>query len=581
MKNPVRLLWSGWWIVVLCSVCLVAESEDMLVVRVAGHYGGRLVVGQRAEAKTLNPVTALDRPSREVIGRFHADLIHINRNTQRTEAALAKSWTVSRDSRDYVLHLRQGIKFSDGQPFDADDVVFSFRLYLDEKLNSPQRDLLLMEGQPIVVEKIDSTTVRFHLPKPYAAAERIFDGLAMLPRHLLERQYEDGTLPSAWPLSAPSEQIAGLGPFRLKKYVAGQSLTLERNPYYWKKDSKGQRLPYLNELIFLPVPSEDAETLRFAAGETDVLNRISAQNFTQLSKDAAKNEFARKDLLLDLGPGLEYNFLLFNMNDDTAGRLPEVVKREAWFRQVDFRQAVSLAIDRAGIVRLAYDGRGVPLWSQVTPGNRLWENTALPHPAQSVQLAREKLSQAGFKWTPEGILTDSSGQVVDFTIITSSSSTQRMQMAAMIQQDLGKLGMQVHIVSLEFRSFVQRVTQSHDYDAAIMALATGDVDPNGDMNVWASDGATHLWNLGEKKPATSWEAEMDALMRQQLVTLDFQARKKLYDRVQQIVAEQLPVICIASPDILVGARGRLENFRPAILEHYTLHNVDELSWTPQ
>jgi peptide/nickel transport system substrate-binding protein len=141
--------------------------------------------------------------------------------------------------------------------------------------------------------------------------------------------------------------------------------------------------------------------------------------------------------------------------------------------------------------------------------------------------------------------------------------------------------MQVRVVPLEFRSFVQRVTQSHDYEAAIMGLATGDVDPNGDMNVWMSDGATHLWNLGEKKPATPWEAEMDALMRQQLTTVDFKARKKMYDRVQQIVADQLPVICLASPNILVGAKKPLQNFRPAILEHYTLHNVEELYWTPK
>ena len=269
------------------------------------------------------------------------------------------------------------------------------------------------------------------------------------------------------------------------------------------------------------------------------------------------------------------------MNDDTAGRLPEVAGKQAWFRQLEFRRAVSLAIDRAGIVRLVYEGRGAPLWSQVTPGNQLWRNTSLPQPPQSADLARESLKKAGFSWNRDGVLIDAKGQTVEFTIIASSSNAQRMQIANIIQQDLAKIGMQVHVVSLEFRSFVQRVTQSHDYEAAIMGLATGDVDPNGDMNVWTSDGATHLWNLGEKQPATSWEAEMDTLMRKQLTALDFKARKKMYDRVQQIVAEQLPVICLASPNILVGARKQLQNFRPAILEHYTLHNAEELYWMPK
>jgi peptide/nickel transport system substrate-binding protein len=581
MRDLVPIARASWWIVLLCTACLAADSEEWMVSPgTVGRYGGRIVVAQRAEAKTLNAVTALDRPSREVIQRLHADLIHINRNTQRTEPALAKSWSISKDGKEYVVHLRRGIRFSDGQPFDADDVVFSFHAYLDEKLNSPQRDLLLISGQPIAVEKVDASTVRVRLPQPYAAAERIFDGLAMLPRHLLEKQYADGQLGNAWPLSVAPDQIAGLGPFRLKKYVPGQALTLEKNPYYWKKDTKGQQLPYLDELTFIPVASEDAETLRFEAGDTDILNRISAQNFAQLSKDAA-NESPDKNTLLDLGPGLEYNFLLLNMNDDTAGRLPEIARKEAWFRQMEFRRAVSQAIDRAGIVRLVYEGRGAPLWSQVTPGNQLWRNTSLPQPPQSTEQAREILKKAGFTWTRDGVLTDASGQAVDFTIITSSSNAQRTQIANIIQQDLAKLGMQVRVVPLEFRSFVQRVTQSHDYEAAIMGLATGDVDPNGDMNVWTSDGATHLWNLGERKPATPWEAEMDTLMRQQLTTLDFKARKKIYDRVQQIVADQLPVICIASPNILVGAKKPLQNFRPAILEHYTLHNVEELYWAPK
>jgi peptide/nickel transport system substrate-binding protein len=576
-KGPSRATRSSLVVFFLLVVTLVAATaEDLLTVTGApGHSGGRLVVAQRAEAKTLNPALALDRASREVISRMNAELIHINRNSQGTEAALAKSWQVSKDGKEYTVELRRGVRFSDGQPFDADDVVFSFQVYLDEKVHSSQRDLLVIGGQPMGVEKLDAYHVRFRLAQPYAAAERLFDGFAILPRHLLAKAYAEGKLGESWPLSIAPEQIAGLGPFRLKKYVPGQSLVLERNPYYWKQDASGQRLPYLDEIVFLPVASEDAETLRFEAGETDVLNRVSAPNFVQLGKEEKTYE------LRDLGPGLEYNFLLFNLNDDVAGRLPEVARRQAWFRRVEFRRAASSAIDRAGIVRLVFEGRGVPLWSQVTPGNQLWRNTRLPQPPQSVDHARELLKSAGFRWTADGALTDAAGQPVDFTILTSSSNTQRAQMANIIQQDLAKLGMRVNVVPLEFRSFVQRVTQTHDYDAAVMGLGSGDVDPNGDMNVWTADGATHLWNLGETKPATPWEAEMDTLMHKQLVTLDFKARKQMYDRVQEIVQEQLPIICLASPNILVGARKSLQNFRPAILEHYTLHNADQLYWAPK
>lgn len=541
----------------------------------AGQYGGRLVVSQRAEAKTLNAVTGIDqRLSREVIFRMHADLIHINRVTQRTEPALAKSWTVSKDGRQYTIHLRRGIRFSDGQPFNADDVVFSFQVYLDEKVHSPQRDLLIARGQSITVQKLDPYTVLFKLAQPDAAAERLFDSVDILPKHLLEKSYQDGTLAQAWSLTTPPDQIAGLGPFRFKKYVPGQQITLERNPYYWKVDAKGNRLPYLDEITFLVVASEDAEAIRFQTGDIDVISRLSSENYALLAKDQESRGYR----LQDLGPGLEYNFILFNLNDDTAGRLPDIARKQTWFREVKFRQAVSAAIDRTGIVRLVYQGRGEPLWAQVTAGNKLWLNSSIPKPAQSLSRARELLQSAGFTWNKDGKLQDHNGQVVEFSIISSSSNSQRMQIANIVQQDLAKLGMQVSVVPLEFRSFVQRVTQTHDYEAAVMGLLSGDVDPNADMNVWLSSGATHLWNLGEKQPATPWEAEIDKLMEQQAVTLNYEARKKLYDRVQEIVAEQLPIICVAGPNILVGSKKRLGNFRPAVLDHYTLHNVEELFW---
>src|SRR5256885_6705942 len=207
-----------------------------------GRYGGTLGVGQRTEPKTLNPVTAADAPSREVIGRMTADLIHINRASQQVEASLAKSWTASNDGRVFTLKLRRGLRFSDGQLFDADDVLFTFQVYLDEKVHSPQRDLLIVGGKPLEIQKVDSYTVRFTLAQPYAAAERIFDSLAILPRHLLQDPYHDGRFAQVWNVSTPSAEIAGLGPFRLKEYVAGQRMVLERNPYFWKIDQKKNRL---------------------------------------------------------------------------------------------------------------------------------------------------------------------------------------------------------------------------------------------------------------------------------------------------------------------------------------------------
>ena len=538
---------------------------------VSGQYGGHLTIGERAEPKTFNPVLATDVVSREILGRMMADLIEINRSSQQTEPALARSWKVSPDGRTFLLQLRKGIRFSDGHPFDADDVVFSFEVYTDEKIDSPQRDLLIINGKPITVTKVDQYTVRFTLPAPYAAAERIFDGLPVLPKHLLERQYREGKFAQAWSLSANAQEVAGLGPFRLKEYTPGQKIVLERNPYYWRVDSHNQRLPYLDELVFLFVGTEDAQVLRFEAGETNVLSRISPENYGLLSRGRTRNV-----QLADLGPGLEYNFLVFNQNDLTSKKLDSVSRRQDWFRDLKFRQAVSQAVDRDSIVRLVYGTRGAPLWGNVGPGNKLWMNTSIPHLPRSLDKSRELLRDAGFSWNQTGQLLDPAKQLVEFSIVTSSSNAQRMKMATLLQDDLSHLGMSVHIVPLEFRALINRVFQTFDYDAAIMGLGGGDADPNPEMNVWTSNGTSHLWNLGETSPATAWEREIDQLMQQQMVTLDYSKRKQIYDRVQQIISENVPFIFLATPDTLAAADPYVGNFHPALLDPATLWNADEL-----
>ena len=235
------------------------------------------------------------------------DLIHINRFTQQTESALAASWKISPDGRRYSLRLRHGLRFSDGYPVDSDDVVFSFQVCLDERVNSPQRDLLIVGGKPIVVRKVDSENVEFDLAQPYGAGERLFDSIAILPRHLLEADYRAGKFSAAWSLSTPPSQMAGLGPFRLKEYVPGQRVVLEKNPYYWKADRNGNRLPYLDQIVFLLVPSADAEVARFQSGELDEISRVNVESFSFLSRQAQ----TRGDQIVGCGSKPRVQFSVF------------------------------------------------------------------------------------------------------------------------------------------------------------------------------------------------------------------------------------------------------------------------------
>jgi peptide/nickel transport system substrate-binding protein len=582
MKNlafgtPAKLLLAATFLISVPAARIAAAPQDYAVVHgESGAAGGNLIVALRSEPKTLNPVLSVDATSREVIGVMTADLVHINRETQRTEPALAKSWSVSPDGRKYTLHLRRGIKFSDGAPFTADDVLFSFQLYLDENLHSPQRDLLVLDDKPLIVKKIDAATVEFEFAKPYGPGERVFDGLAIMPSHLLAKPYRDGKLAQTWGSSAGASEIAGLGPFRLKDYLPGQRMTLERNPNYWKSDAKGNRLPYLSNLTFLFVPTEDAQVIKFQSAETHILERAGADNFAVLQRDAKANG----QCLSDLGPGLEFLSLLFNMNQLDPAKSPDIAAKQAWFRDLHFRQAVSLAMDRKGMARLVYNGRATPVWGNVTPGNKLWLNANLPHPDRSVDEAKHILQSAGFSWNAGGALLDPQKHPVTFTILVSSSNSQRTKIATIAQDDLKQLGMDVQVVPMEFRALVDRILNTKEYEAVLMNLVNGDVDPTPEMNLWLSNGETHLWDLGEAKPATLWEAELDRLMQTQLTTPDYPTRKKLYDRVQEITSQNLPFIFLLSPNILVGAQSTVGNFHPAILEPYALWNADQLFFQP-
>ncbi|HZQ52373.1 MAG TPA: ABC transporter substrate-binding protein [Bryobacteraceae bacterium] len=537
-----------------------------------GRAGGTLVISEHSEPKTLNPLMAADTPSKTIVGLTSADLIHINRYTQRTEPALAKSWTASPDGRHYTLYLRHGVRFSDGSPFNADDVIFSWNAYLDEKTHSPQRDLLIISGKPITVRKIDEYTVEFTLAQPYAAAERLFDSIAMLPRHLLQPRYEQGTLAEAWGLGAHPEEIAGLGPFRFKAYVPGQRIVLERNPYYWKKGPNGQALPYLDSIVSIFAANADAEALRFDAGDTDMVSRLSAADYDVLRKDEERRHFH----LYDLGPGLEDDFLFFNQNATSQASMPGLSQKQSWFRQVAFRRAISSAIDRADIVRLAYRGRAYPLSSQASPGNKLWVDRQIPAPVHSVEQARRLLSHCGFKWRQDGSLADSRGNPVNFSILVNAGNPQQVEAATLIQNDLKELGIGVSLDQVEFHTFLNRIFTSYKYEAALMRLADGDADPNSELNVLTSNGSAHVWCLKPAGPPPSWQRDLDRLMQEQLTAMNYPERKRIYDRVQQILWENAPVIYLISPHILVGAKDRVGNFRPAILGTYTLWNAEQL-----
>jgi peptide/nickel transport system substrate-binding protein len=536
-----------------------------------GSPGGRLVVAQRSAAKTLNPVFAIDEPSRAVTGLMHAALVRIHPETGVTEGVLAESWKVSAGGREIAMRLRSGLKFSDGAPLTTDDVLFTLQVHLDPKTGSPQRELLTVSGQPVRFEKTGERDLRFVVAEPYALGERMLGGIAILPKRLLSEPYRQGKLSSTWSLNTPPDLIAGAGPFRLVRYEPGERIVLARNPQYWKKDPAGHPLPYLDEIEFAATAGEDAQVARILGGAADLIAGFGGGSYATLER-AQRNKQLR---VFDAGAGLDYTFLLFNLNP-VEGVAPPA---RGWFRRTAFRQAVSAAVDRRAIANLVYRGRATPLWGHVTSGRRQWRDGSVPTPEPSAGRARELLRQSGFRWDGQGRLIDEKGNRVDFTLIANSANPAYTQTASIVQEDLKPLGIETNVVPLEFRSLVDRVIHRRDFDAAIMAFRPGDADPVADMNVLMSEGRTRLWNMSGR-PVEDWEAEIDRLMRRQIGTIDFARRKADFDRVQRILAGQQPFVCLVSPNVLVAAVESLRNLRPVILGDPALWNADEIFRAP-
>lgn len=529
---------------------------------------GYLVVGIEAEPLTWNRLLATDHVSHVLTERIHAALVRVNLSTQQVEPELAESWSFSEDGRILTFRLRPGVRFSDGVPFTAEDVAFTFRALHDPRAASPLAETAQVGGEPLRPEIVDPLTVRFRLVRRTAVIERLFDSLYILPRHRLEASLKSGEFASAYGMGAPVESVAGMGPFVLKRYIPGQRVVLRRNPHYWKRGPRGERLPLLEGIIFEILPDSNARMLRFLAGDLDLQDNLRPEDFISLR---AKGRPGLR--LLDLGPGMVLERLWFNLNPESSA-VPK--EKRAWFADVRFRRAVSLAIDRDSIVQLVYQGLASPAAGPVSPANRQWRNEAIEPPPLDREEARRLLSEAGFRWDAKGTLQGPKGHPVSFTLVTNADNPRRSRMATLIQDDLAKLGIEMRLAALDFANLVRRITRSFDYEACLLGITQTDPDPSAELPLWLSRAPLHFWHPSQSRPATAWEARIDFLMEQQMLALDAASRKVFFDEVQAIVAEHLPIIHLVVPHALVGASRRVENLKPTPFRTPPLWNSEEL-----
>lgn len=522
----------------------------LLVLPARAQNGGELHFCLHGEPKTFNPVLVDDEASENIRYLTGGVLIRLNRQSQALEPALATSWNISHDRRTITFHLRKGVYFSDGTPFTAQDVAYTMRLLLDPETHSPTGDAFRSGQGSASVRVISSNSLAVTFPAPVAGLERLFDQVAILSAH------------------SPKKEMAALGPFYVSDYKPGSYVLLRKNPNYWKHDAQGHSLPYVDSVRLDIQRNRDIELLRFRRGELQLINRLDAEQFGRLQREDPA-------MARNAGAGLDAEELWFNQVPSAP--LPEYKK--AWFRTAEFRRAISLAINRDDLCRIVYAGYATPAYGPVSPANRFWFNAALPKPVHDPQAALRLLAQAGFRYESEQ-LKDSSGNPVEFSIVTNSGNAAREKMAAMIQQDLAQIGIKLNVVTLDFPSLIERMTRTFNYEACLLGLVNTDLDPNGQMTVWLSSGADHIWNPSQKTPATPWEAEIDKLMREQAAAPAEKLRKAIFDRVQQIVSEQQPFIYLIDKDVLVAVSPNLLGAAPVVLNPQAFWNAETLRVAP-
>lgn len=505
----------------------------------------------RSDPKTFNPLLVEEESSDTIRYLTGGVLIRRNRQTQQLEPALAVSWKVSDAGRRITFKLREGVLFSDGTPFSAEDVAYTVRALMDPNLHSPTGDSFRSAEGPVKIDVTGPKGVTILFPAAVAGLERLFDQVAILSSR------------------SPKKEMAVLGPFYVAEYKPGLYVLLSKNRYYWKRDATGKQLPYLNAIRLDIQQNRDLELLRFRRGEIHLINSLDAEYFDRL---AAEMPAAAHDA----GPALDTEQMWFNQ----VAAAPIPGYKKAWFRSTNFRRAISEAINREDISRVVYGRHARPAVGPISPADRFWFNTALKPHAFDPQGALRRLKQEDFR-LESGVLRDREGHAVEFSVITNAGNKSRERMAAMLQQDLGQIGIKLNVVTLDFPSLIERITRSFDYEACLLGLINVDLDPSAQMNVWLSSAANHQWNPEQKSPATPWEAEIDRLMRRQASTTDANKRKADFDKVQQIVWEQEPFIYLVNKNALSAVSPSLANATPVVLRPQTFWNSESLYWAAE
>ncbi|MGE3277740.1 MAG: ABC transporter substrate-binding protein [Vicinamibacterales bacterium] len=565
------ILIPGWW--VWRSLQPATPEAPAQAADAPPQRGGTLVATMRQEPRSFNRFAVQDFAADLVATLTQGRLVRVNRATGEVEPWLAESWQTGSDGRTFTLTLRDGVTWSDGVPFTADDVLFSFEALYDPAAQSVLGSSMRIDGDPLTVTAPDTRTVIVSFPHVFGPGIRLLDNLTILPRHVLGPTLQDGTFKDAWSAATPPADIVGTGPFVLARYDAGQRLVFERNPRYWRKDADGTQLPYLDSLVLEIVPDQNAELVRLQAGQSDMVGReLRAEDIAVLRPLERQGQLQ----IIELGVTTDPDSFFFNLKPAKW----EGDTRRAWLPTEAFRQAISHAVDREAFANTVFLGAAVPIHGPVTPGNTRWFDPNKPRYEYSPEKARALLSSLGLENRDDDEwLEDAAGTEARFSVLTFRGNTVLERSVAFLADDLRQVGIAVDVVPLEQGALIQQMLGG-TFESIFFNFSASDLDPAMSKDLWVSNGGAHVWNIGQETPATPWEAEIDRLMAEQASTLDYEQRKQLFDQVQTIFAEHLPIINFAAPRLYMGVSARVTHLTPSILRPQLLWSADTIAVAP-
>ncbi|HTW89981.1 MAG TPA: ABC transporter substrate-binding protein [Candidatus Binataceae bacterium] len=557
---------------IMAAACALAIAAGCHVNRPAANHARDqiLYTATISDPKTFNPILVTDAASGGVVDNLFEGLVKYDAITTLPEPDLAESWEVGDDGKTITFHLRRDVKWDDGQPFTAHDVIFTMRVIYDPHVPNSIQPSIIVDNKPIAVAALDDHTVRMTLPRPFAPLLYAI-GFAIVPAHLLEAAFKAGRYNQMWGIDTPPARLVGMGEFRMVRYVPSQLVQFQRNPDYWMKDAAGP-LPRLKGQTQLIVQDQNAQYLRFLSGQIDVY-APRPEEVASLKEKASAMGITVKEIGIDTGS----LFFSFNRNPRHYIRDGVTDPRLTWFTDIHFLRALAHAVDKQAMINLCFQGLAKPATADISPANTIFHNPNLKDYDYDLALAAHLLDAAGYRLIRPGVRADPQGHPLVFSLTTNTGVQIRDQMCVIFQQDLAKLGIRANYRPLEFTTLVEKLDDTFDWDCVLIGF-TGTIEPNNASNFLRSSGNLHIWDPSEPKPATPWEAKIDQLLDQGTMVMDPKQRAPYYWQIQQILHDQLPIIETVREQRYDAWKDALENYRPTV---WGLYKPELIQFRPE